>query len=265
MTFFVIKTLVLRVDGIRKLSLTGDEVLGGVFHFMRAVLTILGAMFLVAATTVLSALLLPACGVLKTVAPTWVDWCPANTQAAVETRLAALTAETVDLERRIAARERELALMQCRRKPPPVVAEADEPVIETPPPIDQDAWEERDISSLEGCWELDSKFSTTNRQTGQSSQYSTWRMCFDGLGNGREEMLAENGGSCKGSVLGRFDAKGSLMIEEPGNLQCSDGGFIYRLSSRCELIGDGTANCVVTQPESGRSTTVNFRRAARTQ
>ena len=76
-------------------------------------------------------------------------------------------------------------------------------------------------------------------------------------------MRAENGGTCSGSVRGSFNADGSLSIEEPGNLQCSDGEFIYRLSSRCQLKGDGTAACVVTQPEVGKSATINFRRAVR--
>lgn len=231
---------------------------------MRVISTIFGAVLLVAATVILGVLLLPACGVLKSVAPSWIDWCPVNARDKTEMRLAALTSRTLDLENQILQRERELALMQCVRKPP-AVATIEEPVVEDPPEIDRDAWAERDISTLDGCWSLDSKFSTTNRQTGISTRYTTWRMCFDELGNGREEMLAENGGTCGGSVQGRFNADGSLSIEEPGNLQCSDGEFIYRLSSRCELKGDGTAACVVSQPEAGRSATVNFRRATRNE
>ena len=231
---------------------------------MRVLVTIIGAVFLVAITTVLGALLLPACGVLQSVAPTWIDWCPVNAQDKAETRLAALSERTSELENLILQRERELALMQCVRKPPKV-AQVEEPVevpeVAEPPEIDREAWAERDISTLDGCWNLDSRFSTTNRQTGVSTRYTTWRMCFNAQGVGREEMLAENGGKCSGPVQGRFNADGSLSIEEPGNLQCSDGEFIYRLSSRCQLQGDGTAACVVTQPEAGRSATVTFRRA----
>ena len=229
---------------------------------MRVFLSIFGALFLVALISGLGAVLLPACGVLKTVVPTWIDWCPVNARAATETRLAVLSERSFELETLIARRERELALMQCLRKPPPV-AQIEEPKIEEPPVIDRQGWADRDIATLDGCWSLDSSFSTTNRQTRVSTQYNTWTMCFDANGIGREEMRAENGGTCSGPVRGRFNADGSLGIEEPGNLQCSDGEFIYRLSSRCELKPDGTAACRVTQPEVGKSATINFRRAAR--
>lgn len=220
---------------------------------MRVFFSIFGTAFLVAITAVLGALLLPSCGVLKTIVPTWDDWCPVSAQKSVDTRLAVLSDRTSELERLIASRERRLALLQCSRKPP-VVAKF------KPPEINREAWTARDLAALEGCWNLDSKFSTTDRQTGVSTRYATWRMCFDGAGNGREEMLAENGGTCSGTVRGKFNTNGTLSLDQPGNLQCSDGGFIYRLSSTCQLKGDGTADCSVTQPEPGRSTTINFRR-----
>ncbi|MCV6592374.1 MAG: hypothetical protein OIF48_05435 [Silicimonas sp.] len=209
----------------------------------------------------MAAILLPACGVWNRVAPSWFAWCPINAQAQVETRLAALEVEALDLRTRIAARERELALMQCTPKPP--VIELPPLKDPGPPPIDREAWTERDIASLEGCWELDSNFSTTHRDTGEQSTYKTWRICFDTQGNGEEEMRADNGNTCSGIVRSQFNARGVLEIEEPANLRCSDGGFIYRLSSRCTLKGDGTAACEVSQPEVGRSAILNFRRATR--
>lgn len=226
---------------------------------MRSFVTLLGAAILVAVSTFLAGLLLPACGVLNAVAGSWIDWCPANTQAEAEIRVAALAERNADLERRIAAKERELALYQCRPAPRVVRQQP------TVPEIDREGWTARDIGSIEGCWELESKFSTTHTQTGLTSRYTSWRMCFDANGVGREEMRADNGNSCSGVVRGSFAADGSLRIEEPGNLQCSDGGFIYRLSSRCTLDDGGAARCVVTQPELGRSAEVDFRRVTRSE
>lgn len=209
-----------------------------------------------------AASLLPACGASGRIAGTWSNWCPVNKRQALEGRLAALTASNSDLERVILQRERELALLQCEPEVPPVTPPASS-VPEPPPQIDSEAWDDRRIDLLDGCWELESRFVTTNRQTGEESRYSEWTMCFDASGLGHEEMRADNGNSCSGPVEGRFDDAGNLVIEEPGNLPCSDGGFIYRLRSTCRLQDDGTASCVVRQPELGGSTTVDFRRSTR--
>ena len=213
----------------------------------------MGTGVLVALTLWLSAALLPACGANRTVFSTWIDWCPVNKHQQNEERLAALTTSNRNLQLRIDAYERELALKQCLPAEAPPQSDR----------IDWNAWSGKQIGLLEGCWDLESRFTTTNRQTGEPSRYQTWKMCFDARGVGREEMRADSGSVCSGPVQGSFDASGSLAIEEPGNLTCSDGGFIYRLKSTCSLNDDGTASCVVTQPEIGSSTTVEFRRAAR--
>ena len=201
-----------------------------------------------------AAALLPACGARNSIARTWVDWCPANKIQAAENKIATISEANRSLERRILQRERELALLRCDPEAPVQTAK--------PKEIDRQDWNSRRIGLLEGCWELDSRFATTNRQTGVQSRYTRWTMCFDARGVGREEMRADNGNSCSGPVTGSFDAGGDLVIEEPGNLQCSDGGFIYRLRNQCRLNENGTASCVVSQPEVGSSTTVEFRRSA---
>lgn len=231
--------------------------MGTVFLFMRVLGTVLGAGLLVALTVTLAALLLPACGLLRSIAPTWIDWCPVNTAAEAELQLAALGSRQADLRARIAEHERALALRQCDVQVPKV---AETPI---PEDIDREAWASRDIGLLEGCWELESRFSTRNQQTGVTSQYGVWEMCFDANGLGREEMRSDSGSVCSGPVQGSFDSAGRLQIIEPADLPCSDGGFIFRLESQCELNDDGTARCVVSQPEPGGSTTVEFRRAAR--
>lgn len=230
---------------------------------MRSFLTLFGAVLLVVISVTLGALLLPSCGVLNSVAGTWIDWCPENTRNENETRLAAISERNSQLLESILEKEREIALLQCLREPE--VAEVPELPRQTEPEIDRDGWMNREIASLEGCWNLESKFSTTDRRTGLTSRYTSWRMCFDANGVGREEMRAENGSTCSGPVQGRFGADGALEIEQPSNLQCSDGGFIYRLSSRCELDAGSGARCLITQPELGRSTNVEFGRALRNE
>lgn len=225
---------------------------------MRTILAFTGAGLLTALAAWAALALLPACGAAGRVAPSWLGWCPENRQNQTEARLAALSSANDDLQRRILQRERELARKDCR---PGRAAAAPQRRAVLPPPIDRQDWDNRQIGLLEGCWELDSRFVTTNRDTGAQSRYSEWIMCFDASGRGREDMFADNGNSCSGPVQGHFNADGHLVIEQPGDLPCSDGGYIYRLRSSCRLKDNGTASCAVEQPEVGGSTTVDFRRA----
>lgn len=208
-------------------------------------------------------LLLQACGVRLPLFGTAITFCTPGDTLATRDRLAALDAENAALNDQILALERELQRYQCTAQydepepltlpPPPVEERADR--------IDEDAWNDRDIGLLEGCWDLDSQFSTTNRQTGRVTNYNEWQMCFDQAGRGREVLRATGGATCEGPISGRFNADGQLAIEEPANLRCSDGGGIYRMTSLCDLNPDGTASCNVTHPEIGGSFAVQFRRA----
>lgn len=205
--------------------------------------------------------LLPACGVRLPFFGT-VDFCAPRGAAAAAARLESLAATGADLSRRIAALERELGAVQCTRvvEAPPIPAPAPVPTPVPAPEADSRAWDEGDVARLEGCWSLDSPFQTTDERTGVISHYNSWRMCFGADGSGSEEMRADTGATCSGPVTGRL-AAGELVIEEPGNLPCSGGSFIYRMVSRCTPKPDGTAVCQLTQPEIGSAGTVSFRRA----
>lgn len=224
---------------------------------------------LVALTIVLSTMLLPSCGVLSRIAPSWTGWCPDNTQGKLHARLDQLAHERQDLETRISAYERRIALIQCQAQVSPPALPREVPQPDTPQPtqqdreIDRDAWQDRQIKVLDGCWNLSSNFSTVNSETGEKSVYRSWQMCFDADGNGQEIMRSDSGSVCQGPVTGRFQPDGSVLIREPSDLTCSDGGGLYRLESRCTLTGTGGASCRVTQPERGTQTTVEFRRAER--
>lgn len=221
---------------------------------MRALLAYLGAAVLAGLVVWGASALLPACGVGSTIASRWQDWCPVNSNLETERQLAAMKETSDDLTRRILEHERKLAALQCEPRAPVQTTQ--------PKAIDRGDWNNRRIGLLEGCWSLDSRFVTTNRTTGVKSRYNEWTMCFSADGTGREEMRAENGNTCSGTVTGRFNARGELEIEEPADLPCSDGGYIYRLRSTCQLKENGAANCRVTQPQVGSSTTVEFRRAS---
>lgn len=203
--------------------------------------------------------LLPACGVRLPFFGT-VDFCAPRGVATAAARLESLAATNADLSRRIAALERELGAVQCTR----VVEAPPAPLLPPPAPPapepDSRAWDEGDVARLEGCWSLDSPFQTTDERSGVVSHYSSWRMCFGADGSGTEEMRADTGATCSGPVTGRLEG-GDLVIEEPGNLQCSGDSFIYRMVSRCTPNPDGTAVCQLTQPEIGSAGTVSFRRA----
>ena len=110
-------------------------------------------MALVVLTITLAVMLLPACGVLARIAPTWVDWCPAAVRSSTEDRLAAVDTANLDLIRRIAELERELALKQCEPRrvavaPPPTAREPDLPS------IDQDRWNRREVGFFYFFWEI---------------------------------------------------------------------------------------------------------------
>lgn len=218
---------------------------------MRFALAFIGMLLLLGLVLVSARLLLPACGVLPGGAGSWLFDCPATADVSARDRIDTINRENDDLEQSILVLERQVALRQC-------IAEDVAPEVR---PIDREAWVGRDIGLLEGCWALDSRFTTRNQQTGVQSRYSVWEMCFDGSGVGVEEMQADNGNTCRGPISGQFADDGRLVLEQPGNLQCSDGGFIYRMISRCTLNSDGTASCAVMQPEPGSSSNVAFRRA----
>ena len=227
---------------------------------VRTLLALFGSGLIVAIVAWSAVALVPACGVGGRIARTWIDWCPFNKVAEAEDRFAALHNQNRALKESILRHERELALLNCAPDSQQRVSPAE--LTPQPEAIDREDWEDRQIGLLEGCWELDSLFETTEQTTGVKTRYNQWTMCFGANGAGQEEMRADNGASCSGPVQGFFDSDGSLIIEEPDNLPCSDG-YIFRLISNCKLNEHGTANCVVTQPEVGSSGNVEFRRSAR--
>jgi hypothetical protein len=214
----------------------------------------------------IAALALPACGLAGI---GWLNGCP-PTAATDPGRLDALAARRAALEGEIASLQRRVAaLPACPRvaavpapapTPPPAepveVVTAPAPAArpeglrppEPPPeprpeaPIDEDRWRERDVSLLEGCWNLDSDYTMVDRRTGAPRRVASWTMCFDAQGAGRETQAFSDGVRCEGPVVGRF-AGDRLEIDELRDVPCSDGTVITRRQSRCRLVPGGRAAC----------------------
>lgn len=226
------------------------------------------ALLLVGAIGASTVLLLQSCGV-RVPFTTWaLSDCATGDQLALRTDQAAADRRTEDLTGRIAALEQDLALMRC--EPPPPVTE---PVVEPAPPpqtppqtesgLAPDAFDDRDISVMEGCWQLDSDYAVRDVDTGAVTQFRDWELCFDAEGNGRETMRATNGVTCEGPIRGRITERERLVMTEPGNLQCSNRSFIFRRDITCSIDAQGRANCESVQPETNSRGRATLRRADR--
>ena len=150
-------------------------------------------------------------------------------------------------------------MQQAEPEPLPPPYRADEPNTESG--INREAFQSRDLAAMEGCWELDSDYETRNVRTGRITRYPRWSICFDDQGAGYQQMFGDDGRICQDHVTGAFSEEGKFTVTEPANLDCSDGSFIYRRDTYCELKQDGRAECRSLQPERGTDAFAALRRA----
>jgi len=228
-------------------------------------------------------LLLRSCGVRLPIVGTVISFCRDDASLAAEGRLAELEVGRLDLRRRIGFLERELGGQQCvaalPEPPDPEPAELPSPQPVTPlaPEItlpsqtnglDGEAFNARDISLLEGCWDLDSAYRSRNIQSGAITNYDRWRMCFDSGGNGNQVLQGTDGTTCQGRVTGVFTEDGRLEIEDKAPVPCSNGAYIFRRAIACNLDEGGQAQCRSRQPEGPNPLAefpVDFQRSQGTQ
>lgn len=219
--------------------------------FRRSLLSLL-AVCLVVVTGVSAALLLKACNVALPVAFAWIGNCPSPAALDRAARLTQLDAQHTDLVQSIAVAEAKLSRIQC------TAAQAD-----PNPPLSPEDWREGKLAALYGCWDLSDSYRTRNVETRDVIGYPAWQMCFDTEGKGRQIMRDLDGIACEGPVAATFDGKGTLKLAEPGNLPCSDGGYVHRREITCTAGDTGTAQCDTLQPETDGQAKVEFRRSAR--
>jgi len=187
-------------------------------------------------------LLLPACAVIAPVFPVPFGFCPAPASppgGALDT----LGAEHRDLVAELRRLSRELNAKAC--------APVTQAVPEASPVPDRAAWNRGDISAMQGCWSLDSDFSVQDKTSGRIVPQQDWQVCFDASGKGHQVMKSKTGTTCEGEVTGAFDRPGELVMDEPGNLMCDDGSYIYRRHTVCTLDERDYATCEGVQPETG--------------
>lgn len=199
---------------------------------MRLLAYILAPLGVLAAAILLWWTVLPACAVVPLIGTAPWGHCPA---APVERRLAeeeaartrALLAEIRMLERDLAA------LAQCP------VPEPD------PSEIAPDRWEARDLSLLEGCWELEGPYRMRNLETGADEQVENWRTCFGPDGTGSQSFGFPGGVTCEGPMSARFADGGTLSLDDTAAVPCSDGNPILRREGVCRLDDENRVQCSI--------------------
>ena len=221
---------------------------------MRAeyLIVILGVAGLVGLGLALAVALLPGCGVR--LGPLGdLDFCLSRAAAGVSPELEAELERGAALQERVRGLERRLAgLPACSQPPPPSPEPVTEPEPEPDPDVlDAERWDEQDTALLEGCWSLASDYSIVNKETGVATGVDTWEMCFDAEGRGDQRLVYEDGRECTGSVTAAFAEDGQLEVNDDANVECSNGGYIYRRVMTCELEPSGEAACRSSQPEIG--------------
>ena len=198
-------------------------------------------------------LALQACDINPAALGFFMGACPDHIETSRDDIAIAL-AERRSLEAHMAQLQRLLLQQECPVALPPSRAEA-------PKAIDPKAWEERDVSLLEGCWELDSDLSFIDRVTQELRDAAAWKMCFDAAGNGSQTLSLVGEVVCTSDrVSAAFDAKGELVVRDNADLQCSDNTYIYERIITCTLADDGTAACLSRQPETGSRSSLSLRR-----
>lgn len=178
-----------------------------------------------------------------------LNGCPTAVEIAMEDEHAELDADRAALLQQILTAERELAARQCTALPP-----------DSTRALQQDTFNQQDLTVLYGCWSLGSEYKTRDVDSGKVISYPSWQMCFNTQGQGKQVMRADDGSICEGPVQARYSDAQTLILGEGGNLACSDGGYIHRRDIACNLNNGGNVSCATVQPETEGAATVPFSR-----
>jgi hypothetical protein len=248
---------------------------------MRGAALILMPLVVAVVVVLAASRLLPACAVAGVA---WLQACPPADDTAAPGRPAALAAERARLEAEIEGLQRRVAaLPDCTvvaeaplPEPSPPVAAAPPEIVPTPRParrpppppppqqpardIEEERWNNRDISLLEGCWDLESNFETVEAGN-RRYPVSSWQMCFDAQGNGEQNFVAfRERKPCAGPVRGAFQPAGQMSIDFVRDARCRPQGTIVRRNSTCVLTPDGRAQCTSIRASDRLRQTFTLRR-----
>lgn len=211
--------------------------------------------------------LLQACGLVVPAAlDDWTAWrfCPQPPQsfAADAEREAALRREIARLQLELT--QRALACASVPPPPPPPLelpqrSERPRPQqtaeLKPPPPppkvdLPEDKWKKKDLSLLEGCWQLGRESRANVSKGGREEECinQAGRICFDAHGTGTryEDTACPTLGfmRCQVGVRAYFHEDGSLRTEQPDS-RCDDGTRWVGHNSglNCQRVNERTALC----------------------
>lgn len=207
-------------------------------------------------------LLLQSCGLRLPFTDRVISVCETSDEVKLREEVDSTHRSNEDLELQITQLERRLGTLACKADPPPPPPPPPPPKPKTDSGLDPDAFKENDISVMEGCWQLSTKYDVRHVRTGVITSFRYWQICFDRNGVGRETMRATNGVTCSGPLRGRL-SRNRLRISEPGNLKCSDGFEIFQREITCSLDARGTANCETYQRQGNGRGRATLRRERR--
>ena len=201
--------------------------------------------------------LLRACGVL--VSQPGLNFCPAapaalSTEAERTDRLRAQIARLqIDLTDRS---------LECAAVPPPPEAPLELPTEAGPPkpqqvaelrppkpppgPLPADRWAKKDVSLLDGCWQLGRE--TTTTVDGASCVVKAGRICFQSGGSGQRQMNSQcpsRSVRCSAPVRATFGRDGTLNLTQP-DAPCDQKGVTWwggKASLNCRRVNDTLAIC----------------------
>ena len=219
---------------------------------MIRVFTTLSAGLLTLVFFALSVVLLTACGVRLPFGLGEIGLCTGDRLIAERQLTIAIERQQV-LGRRAASLEAALDAQTCE--------DVSDAQVASEPEIDVEAWEDRDVTLLEGCWMLDSDYQLADRDTGAISEVVAWEMCFDSAGNGSQTLVFDDGTQCRSSqVTAAFADDGNLVMSDNTDVSCEENWLIYERTMTCVLDAAGTASCVSSQEETGSRTPVRLHR-----
>lgn len=124
--------------------------------------------------------------------------------------------------------------------------------------LPKDAWNKKDTSMLDGCWNLTTHLELYQRRFfGSSHQPVTnWSLCFNPDSTGRQVLTRKDGGTCSGPLRATFQGN-QLVLQQPTDCQ---GAFnLIPGKNVCTRLNDHEAQCTYIDAE-GHQSTGTFRR-----
>lgn len=112
--------------------------------------------------------------------------------------------------------------------------------------LPKESWNKKEVSMLDGCWNLTTPLTLVSRQTKKIVPVKTWQVCFNEAGKGNQAITMMNGVSCKGPLAAHFEGT-KIILEQPENC---DGEFtLVKGNHTCTRINDKEASCIYKDDE----------------